>query len=290
MLGKQTTAANAFANQMNTYGQEDRGYSTGSRGKIDEAYWNLYNNLGTGGGGGGGGGGYTPLTWANARENEALAGYRNLRDTGGWSSPEMQDFRSRANSVVPGFFENIRNQLSAANAGLSGNVGYGSQMAKLARDAARQAGETNLNAEVDLQGQIRSAKERGLEGVGKYDTEYMQNQQRVEQLRNQEIANQRAAAMAAAGRSRANAQQEFADKMSILGNLRELRGESGSDLPYFDRSLAGLGAATNTITNRVAEPSLGQQILGGVGMLAGAAAPFLPTPGPKQPKYRGYSG
>jgi len=273
MLGQQAKSANQFATQMGGYGAEDRTFGNQSRSQIDQAYQDLYNQAGEGGGGGGGGGSYNPLQWANARENEALAGYRNLRDTGGWDPSQMADFRARASSGQGGFFEGLKNQLSAAQAG-GGSVGYGSQMAKLARDAGRSLGESQLGAETDLQGQIRSAKERGLGGVGTYDTEFMGNQQRVEGLRNQEIQNANAAASAAAGRRGAAADDAFRNRMAILGERRGLRGESGSDLPYFDRQLAGMGQASGNITSRVNEPSFFDRAMQ-VGQLgAGIAAPF----------------
>ena len=275
MLESQGQQYNQFANQMGGYGAEDRAFGNQSRNQIDQAYQDLYNQAGEGGGGGGGGPAYNPLQWANARENEALSGYRNLRDTGGWDPSQMADFRSRASSGQGGFFEGLKNQLSAQQAGGGGNVGYGSQMAKLSRDAGRGLAESQLGAETDLQGQIRAAKERGLGGVGTYDTEFMGNQQRVEGLRNQEIQNANAAASAASGRRGAAADDAFRNRMAILGERRGLRGESGSDLPYFDRQLAGMGGQLNTTNSRLAEQSFLDKLGQGAGMvgnLAGSAA------------------
>jgi len=293
MLGQQTTRSNAFADTMGSRGAEDRDYSTGSRGKIDQAYWDLYGGIGAGGGGGGG---YRPmetidLNWNDPRANEAMAGYRNLRDTGGWSAPEMADFRARASSGQGGFFEGIKNQLSAAQAG-GGSVGYGSQMAKLARDAGRSLGESQLNAETDLQSQIRAAKERGLGGVERLDESLIGREGSVEEKRNNELLRRLAArnanisgANAAAGRRAGAASDAFREKMSILGELRGLRGEGGSDLAYADRQLAGLGQAAGTVSNRVNEPGFFDRAMQLGGLAAGVAAPFI-NPG----RRRGSSG
>jgi len=277
MLKQQTALQNTYGDKMGGIADTERLYSDAQRGKISDAYWDLYGEAGGGEGGGGGGGGpaYNPLNWANARENESMAGFRNLLDTGGWSDPEMADFRGRASSTMPSFFEGLKNQLSAQNAGLSGNVGYGSQMNKLARDASRGAADQQLNAEVELQGDIRNRKQTGLEGVGAYDTEFMGNQQRVEGLSNQEIANANAAASAAAGRRASSGYDAVRNRMGVLGELRGLRGEGGTDLAYNDRQLAGYGGASRDVSNRVAETTLLDQIgqgAGIVGNLAGSAA------------------
>jgi len=275
MLKQQTALQNTYGDKRGGIADTERLYSDAQRGKISDAYWDLYGEAGGGEGGGGGGGpAYNPLNWANARENEAMSGYRNLRDTGGWSDPQMQDFRSRASSTMPSFFEGLKNQLSAQNAGLSGNVGYGSQMNKLARDASRGAADQQLNAEVELQGDIRNRKQTGLEGVGNYDTEFMGNQQRVEGLRNQEIQNAQQAAMQAASNRSRGADDAFRNRMGVLGELRGLRGEGGTDLAYNDRQLAGYGGASRDVSNRVQETTLLDQIQQGANIAGSLAGSF----------------
>lgn len=278
MLREQTAAANRFAQQMGGYGAEDRAYGTRTREDIDRLYQELYGQAGEMGGGGGGGPAYTALQYADPRENEAMAFYRQLQQTGGWSTPEMQDFRARATSTMPSFFEGLRNQLSAQQAG-GGSVGYSSQMAKLARDASRGAADVQLGAETDLAERIRSGRERGAGGVERLDEALIGRQMQVERERLQEQRNAQAAASAAAGRRRTAADEAFRNRMAILGERRGLRGESGSDLPYFDRQLAGMGQATGTIGARVPEQSFLGGVMGGLTGLAGAAAPFVPLVG-----------
>jgi hypothetical protein len=216
-----------------------------------------------------------------------MAGYRNLRDTGGWDPQQMADFRARASSGDKGFFEGLRNQLSAAQAG-GGSVGYGSQMSKLARDSGRSLAESQLNAESDLQSQIRAAKERGLGGVERLDESMIGREGTVEDKRNQELLRRLAArnaniagGNAAAGRRAGAANDAFREKMSVLGELRGLRGEGGSDLAYADRQLAGLGQAAGTVSNRVNEPGFFDRAMQLGGMALGAAAPFI-NPGKKR--------
>lgn len=252
MLEPQTQRANTFSDQMNRFGTEDRQLGNQVRQDVYNKYNDLYSGLGQDGGSGGGGGpAYSALNWKDARMNEAMPGYRDFANTGGFDTGQMQDYRSRATSTLPAIYEGLKGDLGRLNAASGGqNVGFNSQMAKLAREAGYGGQRVATDAEAGLQDMIRKNKMLGLEGVGKYDTEFMGNEQRVEGLRNQEIANANARAASNAANARAGSDADFRNKMAILGEMRGLRGESGSDLPYFDRDLAGQRQALGTIGAR----------------------------------------
>lgn len=268
LLEQQRSTTNDFANQLRGYGSEDRSYQTGSRGKIDDAYWNLYNGLDDGSGGGGGGGGFTP-TISDARMNEAMAFNRRAQDTGLYSQDDINNQRSLIGLNNAATFGGLRRQLDqGANIRGGGFAGYSGQRALLGRDQARAMEEARLKGELGMQDQIRQNMFRGNEGVGRYDTEFMNNQRMVENMRN-------AAGASAAGRASAGRDDEFRRKMSILGELRGLRGENGSDLPYLQLAGREYDSGLNAINSRAQETPWWQSALGTVGNLAGVAAPFL---------------
>lgn len=225
-IGKVNDVNQGFGDELRGYGQEDRSYQTGQRGKITDAYWDLYNGGEDDGSGGGGGGGFTP-TIADARMNEAMPFYRDAMNTGLFSEQDKNDWRARTALSNDSTFAGLKRSLDQGAAIRGGGyAGYNSQLAALGRDKAREMEAARLNSEGTLQSQIRDNRFRGGEGVGKYDTEFMGNERMVEGMRN-------AAGAAAAGRASAGADDDFRRKMSILGAMRDLRGESGSDLPYF---------------------------------------------------------
>lgn len=254
---------NPLGRRLEGYGAEDRDYQTGQRGRITDEYWNLYNGLGEDGSGGGGGG-FSP-TIADARMNEAMPFYREAMNTGLFSDADRNDWRNRQALSSASIFGGLRQSLNeAANIRGGGFAGYNSSLAKLSRDKAREIEAGRLGAEASLQGQIRDNRFRGGEGVGKYDTEFMNNQRMVEGMRN---------SAGAAGAARRG--DDFRERMSILSELRQLRGESGSDLPYLQLAGRQYDSGLNAINARREEVPAWQQAVGALGGLAGAAAPFL---------------
>lgn len=238
--------AQAQSKQLGGYGAEDRAYSTSARDDINSKYNDLYSGLDSGDGGGGGG--YTP-SFADARENEAMEGYRNFANTGGFDTNQMQDFRGRATSTLPSFYSTLQDQMENQNRQSGGyNVGYNAQTAKLARDKAYGANQVSMDAEAGLQDQIRNNKFKGLEGVGQYDTEFMNNQRQVEAAR-------QAAAGAASSRQRNSADDNFRNRMAILSEQRGLRGEAGSDLPYWELQQGATGQQLGAANAREVEKS-----------------------------------
>lgn len=256
MLGEQKNrTADIYTNPMARYGAEDRNYSTSSRDFLTEQYKNLLSTVGQPRPGGGGGPAFKP------RENEALGTYREFMNNGGFSPEQTRDFRLRSSGVIPSIFEGVRRQMQeAANIRGGGYAGYSGQLAKLAREKAQEAEAGRLGSEVELQNMIREGRQFGAEGV-------------KELSEKAEAARRQAHRARAAGASR-GADDAFRQQMAILGELRGLRGESGTDLGYFDRVGNGLGMESGAINSRVNEPGMLQQVGGALGGLAGAVMPF----------------
>lgn len=92
--------------------------------------------------------------------------YDEASKTGLWSDPEKADFRARAGSVLPAFYDAVKNEFSRQNTAQGGyNPGYTYQNAKLARDASRQSAAANLEAETTLADSIRKNRQWGAEGM-----------------------------------------------------------------------------------------------------------------------------
>lgn len=281
LLDEQRRTTQGFGDELRGYGREDRGYQSGLRNDITNRYWDLYNSTGEDGGGGGGGGfaSFEP-TIADARMNEAMDFYRKAQNTGLFDQGQINDYRARTGMQNARVFNALGRQLGeGANIRGGGFAGYSGQRALLGRDAARQMEEARVNSELGLQDQIRQNMFRGGEGVGRYDTEFMGNQRQVEGLRNQAGANRVAMANAAARARAGSADDEYRRRMAILGELRGLRGESGSDLPYFQGAGQQYGQGLNAINSRQVETPWWQTGLGIAGSLAGTALPFMGSKG-----------
>jgi hypothetical protein len=271
MLAEQGQQYNRFADVMGQRGAAEYDYGTGARSNIDKAYWDLYKGMeGAGGGGGGGGPAYQMAQYKDPRENEAQAMYREWAKTGGISPEQEATFRARATSSLPGFYEGIAREMRGAP-----SVGFGSQMAKLAREQGRGLAEAGLGAEADILGKRLSGQQWGGTGLERTDESLIERQMRVERERIGEQKAAQAAAAAAANRRAGASSDAFRNRMAILGELRGLRGEQGTDLAYADRQLAGMGGGFNTINARRQEQSLLDKIGQGAGIagqLGGAAA------------------
>lgn len=271
MLAEQTRRMGEFADVAGQRGTEAYGFGLGNRDFRSQAYRDLYAGLGEDGGGGGGGGpAYQMATYKDPRENEAMAFYRDLQKTGGYTEPQIQDIRGRATSTIPGFFEGIKRSMA-----VNPNVGFGSQMKSLAREQGRQASDAAREAEIDIQSQIRQGRERGAGELSKLDEALIGRQMQVERERIGEQKAAQAAASAAANRRAGAAGDAFRNRMAVLQAMGGLTDPDAAAMGYGQQQLAGLGGQTGTITSRVQEQSLmdkigqGANILGG---LAGSAA------------------
>lgn len=227
MLGQQTAAANQFAGNMGGYGAQEYAQRTGLRDQLTNEYWNLYRGTSAyGGGGGGGGAGY------DVRMNEAMPTARELMNTGLWSPEQIAESKSWATAPITGIYEGLRNQMLRTGAGMGLPGAYSGAINRAAQDAAYRANQYAGQADMAIQKDIRDRRTQGIGLVGGFDTEFMNRQAQ-------------AAAAARAAANAGNAQQ--------MAYLSHLEGLMGNDLPYWDRQLAGLGAATGSVAARVDE-------------------------------------
>ncbi len=294
---KQEQQYGGFADRFKGYGEEAYGYGKGVRDFVTDQYKAL---LTPGEGSvGGGGGGYTPDTsslsnyesWfknigdtgaTTPEQLENLRGYgvfKEFANTGGFSGADQANFRARGLSGVPSLYEGMRRDLGNRMA-VSGGYGPGFDYAgsQLARDRARSIADTNLGVETNLANMIREGRKWGASsGSGAEQNILDRQMQATGQASNlaQSIASQRAAAAAA---SRSGSQEDFRNRMAILGELRGLRGETGAEMDYGQMELGGYGGfgdaayrGQGTFNATQQKPTLTEKIGGVVGGLSGLA-------------------
>lgn len=229
-------------------GEEAYGYGTGVRDYVTEKYKALLEGAAGGGGGGGGGGGPDLYTQDletirktggfNPDQVEALRGYgipKQWAQTGGWTDPEMTNFRLRTTASVPGFFDAMRRNLDQRTA-VSGGYGPGLDAASiaLAREQARGGAAASLESEGRLQEDIRANKKWASQTGSDMEARIFGNQK---EALNQLIAKKNAAI----ARGDAAAARSFSEQMAVLGAMRGLRGETGAETEYDQLALRGYG-------------------------------------------------
>lgn len=97
--------------------------------------------------------------------------YHDLLKTGGYTADDLANMRAEGNSQVPEFFSNLRNMYSTQNAATGGySPGYGAQMAKLSRDAAREGQDAARRTELGVNESVRTGKLAGATGL---DSEFL---------------------------------------------------------------------------------------------------------------------
>lgn len=259
-IQKQQSGYDDFTKRFQGYGEEAYNYGKGTRDFADEKYRQMYGELedGSGGGGGGGipgyGGEYDQYKdfWdriggqgaADADQLNTLRGYGNFKEfanTGGYSDQDKVNYRARALSGTPQLFDAIKNQMMRSGS----KGGYTSNFQALSRDKASAMRDAALGAESSLADKIREGRQWGatsgsaaeqqiLENMMKGNTEGMSIAER--------IGNINRAAAASRGASAAG---NLADRMRILSEMRELRGETGAEMDYGNMELRGRGASSD---------------------------------------------
>lgn len=219
-------------------------------------YTSLANALKGGGfpGGGGGGGGLA----------SSIAAIQGLSGPGNpWAGQLGMDVRARENSVLPAFFDQVKaaqERLQNIQGGY--NPGYTAQMSKLTRDQAHNAQEGVLNTEIEL-GQRSAAAEAASAAFD------MQKQGMIASLQAQ-----------ASGAASANARAAAAMRLSALGGITALRGQTPGEVAMYLSGLgnnlnAGQAGANSSYGNLMAynpkQPSTFDRILGTVGAVAPVA-------------------
>jgi hypothetical protein len=224
----------------------------------------MYDEL-AGGGGGGGVPGYggeldeyqnwyknvRDLGATSADQANALRGwgtFKNFAETGGWSAPEMADFRARGAIGAPEIYGGLRDELSRGRAVQGGyGPGYGTAMSALSRDRARAMGEQQLGVETNLANSIRQGKQWGATSGSSAEQQVLENMFRGQQGAQgiaQQIADiNRSAAASNASRGR----QSMQDRLGLLDAYTGLARQTGGEIPYGQTELAGLGGRTGAL-------------------------------------------
>lgn len=244
MLAQQTQQANAYGNTMGARSGAEYDWRTQARQNL----WDRYSDLASG----------APTTvggsaaWTDPEQGlrqDIYGRYQNLADTGGWTPEEMANYRSWTTAPIAGFYQGLKSQLERQNNAIGGYVGYNSQSAKLARDAARQGFSTAQESESGLQQMIREAKLQGLAGMSA----------EAERLASGHHAG-------SAGSSTGPGTEDY--------YLRQMQGlmSGAEDLPYAQAQLAGYNAGTGAVNNRVNETPAWQKALTAIVPAAANAA------------------
>ena len=259
---------------------------------------NIYDTLASGGGGGGGVPGYggeldasknwwqqvADTGWRTPEQKEAGWGFGNFKDfakTGGWTDPQMADFRSRSLSGVPEMYGGLRSEMQRGRTVQGGyGPGYNTGLSQLARDRSRAIGEASLGAETNLASSIRQGKQWGSErGAGAATGELGQMQGAQGQLDSiaQRIADMNRQAAASRG---ASADRDMAMRLGVIDKYTDLSRQTGGDIPYGAAQGAALGGRVGADTGYAGaynatqqkEPSVWDKILKAGGAAASSAA------------------
>jgi hypothetical protein len=185
-------------------------------------YSNLLNqaqsgSLGTGGGGGGTGAAYDAM-------RAAISGMSGPGNP--WAGQLGTDIRTRNASLLPGFYDRIKSEQGRLQNIQGGyNVGYSSQMAKLARDQAHQAQQGEL--EGDIQIGERSAAAQAAQNA-------FANSQAM-QLAQLGLSQ----AQSGAAGSRASAAMQLQARLAALSGITNLRGQTPGEVNMYLQAVLG---------------------------------------------------
>jgi len=97
--------------------------------------------------------------------------YDEFAKTGGYSAGDIANIRSRGTSGVPAFYSTLQEDLERQNAATGGYApGFGSQMAKLAREQAHGAQSAALDTELGIKEKVNEGRRWGATGMTSSET------------------------------------------------------------------------------------------------------------------------
>lgn len=91
--------------------------------------------------------------------------YDEFAKTGGYSTQDLQNIRSRSNASIPSFFQSLRDELDTRARVQGGLPGYSGQMAKMARDQAQASALQALGTETDIKKAVNEGRQWGAQGM-----------------------------------------------------------------------------------------------------------------------------
>jgi hypothetical protein len=214
----------AQTNSQNAFNTAFGGYSN----LLNQAQSGNIPGMGRGGGGG--------------DISAALATLNGMSGPGNpWAGQLGTDIRTRNASLLPGFYDRIKAEQGRLQNIQGGyNVGYSSQMAKLARDQAHQAQQGELEGDIQI-GEKSAAAQAAQAAFAN------QKAMAIAHLQAQ-------SAMAGAAGSRASAAQMLQARLAALSGISGLRGQTPGEVNmYLGAQNANLGQGQG-----LANQSLGQ--------------------------------
>ncbi len=126
---------------------------------------------------------------------EAMPGYRNFAETGGYSPQDIQELRARGISPIRAAYGNTMRELDRARAlgGSGGAVNYTAALSRAQREQPEQMANAMTNVNAGLANDIRQGKMFGLQGItGTGATMGGLSSQEAERMLRASMANQQA--------------------------------------------------------------------------------------------------
>ncbi len=267
------------------------GYQSSTQG----IYSDLANN--------GGGYGWDPMM--RGAFGQAISGYGDFANTGGFSDQGISDIRARAVAPMRSMYGQAQNDIDRNRSLSGGSANYNASKAKMSRELGYGLADASTNAEAQIAQMIQQGRLAGLSGLSSTgaagqglstDIDSLNAQMKLAGLSGMDSIDARnAAAGASAGaRSDANAQDLFKARMGILGGVQDMYGTNpgllnttGNQLLQADQNLLsgqqlqnqigmGLIDGTQGLQNIPGNFQQGLNNVGGVINLAGqVAAPFM---------------
>lgn len=224
---------------------------------------------------------------------EALPGYRNFAENGGYSGQDIQDLRQRAIDPLRGVYSRAQSELNrnrALQGGYSPN--FAAAQSQMARQLGHQVADTNVGVNASLADAVRQGKLAGL--AGETDINKAQSAEGLAN-RGQQLSGMSGATSlfgASPGQAQTygnqmltstgqtsnveNMQEQLArDRVqsllgmsNVAGNFQSAMGNISSGLGVAGQvggAISGLGAPTNLISRSIA-PNWGSLPSGGSGI------------------------
>jgi len=262
---------------------QGRGMNLGTYDDIMSRYNSLYNNpfgdvngqggLGDGSGGGNmpgygeqrgiysnlanNGGGYTWDPMFRGAMQNAIGGYQNFADTGGFSDQDLTNIRARSIAPIRGMYSNAQNELARSRSLGGASPNYAAALARMTREQGNLGADAATNAEAGIAQMVQQGKLAGLGGLSSTGAAGQGLSTNIDELNarmklaglegmmgvDDRLGAQAAASAAAAN---ANAQDMYRARMGILGGMTDLYGTNPALINVTGNQL--LGADQNLLS------------------------------------------
>jgi hypothetical protein len=302
--GKMQTSQDATSgslNQANTGFQNT--YNQGSAANMDTygnvmgKYNDLYNNpfgmgegLANGGLGSGGGGGYTSSTagiYSDLANNgggygwdpmmrgafgNAISGFGDFAQNGGFSDQGIADIRARAIAPTRAVYQNAQSDLDRSRSLSGGSANYAASKAKMTRDLAYGISDANVNANAGIAEMQQKGRLAGLQGLSSTgaagqglstDIDSLNAQMKLAGLSGLDTVDARNAAAGSAAGARADqsAKDYFNARMGTLGGMQDMYSANPALLNVSGNQL--LQSGQNLLANQQNQNDIGRTMIGG---------------------------